>query len=342
MKRNLGLSLTELMVSISLGIFLLGGIVSVFASFDESTDDTLQQGELQDNVRFALDFLSQDISQAGFYSHFSGQSFQSAVSVSLDTDIPAFSTDCNDPSANNASLPNVASSQHFRQIWGDTLAGTSALNCISDAKAGSELIQLKRLFGNLVIDAETDDDTGDGVLTAADLPRTTRLYTLLNSNQIAFFTGSDLSMPQYDEVKIGEVWEYQHRVYYVANVSRYGTSIPVLKRMVLKTHSGIPRMEAEELVEGIEAIHFMYGLDTDDDGVPNRYLTESAMTNFDWDGVNGVLVAVKVYILARSLFPDARITNEMTYQMANQSKTPGPDHYRRLLMQTTVQLKNKV
>ncbi len=61
-----GFSIVELMVALVISMFLLGGVIQVFLGSKQTY--TLNQGvaRLQENVRFAFDRMSADISAAGF------------------------------------------------------------------------------------------------------------------------------------------------------------------------------------------------------------------------------------------------------------------------------------
>lgn len=61
-----GMTLIEIMVSLLIGVFLLGGVLQIFIGSKQTY--RMQEGlsRLQENGRFALDFLSKDIRIAGY------------------------------------------------------------------------------------------------------------------------------------------------------------------------------------------------------------------------------------------------------------------------------------
>lgn len=67
MKTQRGLSLVELMVSITIGLFLLLGLGTIFVSINQTS--RLRQGlsALQNNERMAMTFLETSIHNAGYY-----------------------------------------------------------------------------------------------------------------------------------------------------------------------------------------------------------------------------------------------------------------------------------
>lgn len=67
MKKQHGLSLIELMISITLGLFLMTGVVQMFVSSKDVY--TVQKGMsgIQETGRLALEFISRDLRMAGYY-----------------------------------------------------------------------------------------------------------------------------------------------------------------------------------------------------------------------------------------------------------------------------------
>ena len=68
-----------------------------------------------------------------------------------------------------------------------------------------------------------------------------------------------------------------------------------------------------ELVEGIENMQVLYGIDPDEDGSANQYLTAATVT--DWTTV----VSVRIAILASSVNPGAQVSSERTFTLLNEN-----------------------
>ncbi|EGV31804.1 hypothetical protein ThidrDRAFT_1689 [Thiorhodococcus drewsii AZ1] len=66
-KKN-GFTLVELMVAMTIGLFISGGILQIFLISKQSYRATEAMSRLQENGRFALEYLSRDIRQVGFKS----------------------------------------------------------------------------------------------------------------------------------------------------------------------------------------------------------------------------------------------------------------------------------
>ncbi|MDU9397284.1 PilW family protein [Pseudomonas sp. zfem003] len=66
--RQRGLSLVELMIGLTLGLILLLGIIQVFISSKQTFATNDAMAKLQENGRFALEFITQSARQAGYTS----------------------------------------------------------------------------------------------------------------------------------------------------------------------------------------------------------------------------------------------------------------------------------
>ncbi|NOU14620.1 MAG: prepilin-type N-terminal cleavage/methylation domain-containing protein [Methylococcaceae bacterium] len=62
-----GMTLIEIMISLLIGAFLLGGVLQVFIGTKQTNRMQENVSRLQENGRLALDFLSKDIRMAGYW-----------------------------------------------------------------------------------------------------------------------------------------------------------------------------------------------------------------------------------------------------------------------------------
>lgn len=65
-RRAGGFTLIELMVALTLSLFLVGGVLLMYGSGRAATIDSQQLSRVQENVRFASDYMIRDIRNAGF------------------------------------------------------------------------------------------------------------------------------------------------------------------------------------------------------------------------------------------------------------------------------------
>ena len=322
-KYQQGFSLLEVFVALSIGLVLFAGVLSVFVGMRTTTTETSSYGELQENGRFAMSVLTDDISKQDFWGDYTGI-FDFA---SINHTLGALGNDCTGGGTNNASFPIATGA--FRTIWGETAASANPMGCFTDAKLGSDVIQIKRVLADDLVDV-----AGNPVGTAP----AGNYHLVTNANDGVLF-GSGV-VPAVDNSR---VWQYQHHVYYVREETQGSNTVPVLMQGQLTT-----RMFFAPIIDGIEIIRFMYGYDADTDpdavgyGVVDAFIPASSMTEALWNNAGGTkIIAVKVFVLARNIRPDNKYTNNNTYQLGDLTFTPpANDHYRRLLFSSTVTLYN--
>lgn len=309
-------TLLELMISLAVGLVLVSGILSVFVGMKSTVTETSNYGELQENARFAISVLTDDLLQQDFWGDYTGYINRSNLLIAPN----AAGVECTGGGANNGTYP--LANGNFRTLWGETSSATglTTISCISDATASSDVIQFKRVISN--------------PLTPAAAAATNNFsYFVANTDEAAIYkvpiTGAA------PVIKNSRTWQYQHHIYYV----RSGT--PVLMKWRLTS-----QMINEPIVDGIEKIYFMYGVSNVTDptaagfGVVNAYVSAANMTAALWDNTSTQILAVKMYVLARSLVEDAKYTNMNTYQLGDLLYDPPDDNYRRLLLSSTVTLYN--
>ncbi|WP_044842034.1 PilW family protein [Thalassomonas viridans] len=319
LKKQQGFSLIELFISLATGLVLFAGVLSVFVGIRATSSETSTFGELQENGRFAINLLTDDLLRQGFWGELP-ESLSTGLLVSFPAQIAG---DCVGDGINNSSFPQAVG--HFRALWGTSLTSAASMGCIDDAKTGSDLLQIKRVVSVPVAAANVDND---------------RYYLIANANSGAIFAG-DAAIPAINDAQI---WEYQHHIYYISEYSQGGNTVPVLMQGQLR-NGILPPVFFNQAIDGIEMIRFMYGVDSDNDGVVNAFIAAGNMLDTYWDNESDVrILAVKIFVLARSILPDASYENLNTYQLGdlavNFVSGGSGDNYRRLLFTSTITLPN--
>jgi type IV pilus assembly protein PilW len=131
----------------------------------------------------------------------------------------------------------------------------------------------------------------------------------------------------------GRLIKFAYRRYYIGTGS---SGLPALFRDGTEGQ--------QEIVEGIENMRILYGVDKDDppDGIPNVYLKPDALATADWKKV----VSVRVGILAMTVNDKAETTDtdSTAYDVDGDTVTdftaPGDRNKRRVFL-STVMLRNK-
>ncbi|UUO22523.1 prepilin-type cleavage/methylation domain-containing protein [Colwellia sp. M166] len=313
MNKQRGFTLVEIFISLAVGLALFAGVLSVFVGMKTTSQETATYGELQENGRFALSVLSDDLLKQNFWGDYTGtldKSMLNAVPNSAPSD------ECIGEGLNNGTFP--AGIGHFRALWGQTVTNSSIMGCIEDAKVASDVIQFKRAISEPL------------TLSTAQ-----QYYIISNLSEASIFTGTTIP-----KVLNSQLWEYQHHIYYIREEVQGNNTVPVLMQGRLTK-----KMTFDPIIDGIEMIRFMYGLDTDSPdnagyGIVDTFVSADNMTITQWDhGNDNRILAVRIYVLARSILPDSKYTNSNTYNLGDLPVTFN-DNYRRLLFNSTVTLYN--
>ena len=319
-----GFTLVEWLVAMLLGLFLLAGVFTVFVMSRSSSEDAFDQSELQENGRLAIRLISQDIKWAGFFGAYTGQSTQVGPSLTLSAGsiVPA-SSDCLDERS-VGSLPSNAGP--IRGLWVSrvsTTKGLAGFACIlaADRVANSDVISIKRLVGRPIPASEGLD--------------TNRFYMATNSQEARVIKGSE-TRPLFGANNESQIWEYQHYIYYLSQED----GIPVLRKRYLTVNGG-SSLIGGSMAEGVEHMVLMYGVDDSliPDGRIDRYMSTDQMTTQRWN--EGRVLGARLFLLIRAARESSRYKNNNSYQLGNITVNGGGDGYRRLLLESSIALRNQ-
>lgn len=289
--RTAGVTLIELLVALVIGSLLLLGLVQVFAASRVSYQMSEGMARVQENARFAMDFLQRDIRMAGHYGCVNDQAhavrdegdpvshlgtFVSGAGSPLDFSVSIQGYEATDTAPGDAVMIGAAPTDG----WSPALPGEiQALEPLP----GSDVIVLRHFSarGTPVMQIGTteleipgvpvnvgDPSEGWPILTDEGVANPT-LFGVADCSHADVFAGAgssgkvvaDASILQalaarYNAHPAGQTQLYRANsiVYYVAE----GTSgEPALHRA--RYNGGA--YAVEELVEGIESLQLLYGLD---------------------------------------------------------------------------------
>lgn len=321
---QLGFTMLELMISLFVGAFILAGVMFTYLGMKITTADTMDIGELQESGRLAMDVLKRDIELAGFWGNYT-ETPSAAVLTNASPTSP--SPDCSE-GTNNGTFPDTGagSNSAFKVIYAKEAASGNELNCIGSPLAGSDILQIKRVLGQEV--------TGSTV--------TSNTYFTASPQTARFMRGTGAVINPGINAK---VWEYTHNVYFVQDqtytLNGKSVVVPTLRRMRLSNG----QMRSETVMEGIENIRFVFGLDTNGDLRVDTYKTTAQMSAIDWDQQSAVVSSVQIFLLVRTLEEDRNNppTNQ-TFILGGEGDHKRVltfnDGFRRKLLTSTVRLVN--
>ncbi len=304
--KNKGFSLIEIMISLTIGLIVIGAVSSLYISNKRSFSENSRYARQQENGRYAILLLEEEMRNSGFFGTVKG--------TDVDTsDISIAGTDCSGKMAGfNLSF----------NVWGTRATSSTVNSCLNNVVVGTDIIVFKGTRGITVADGSLDGNT---------------VYIRANRLLGKLFEGSDGVPSNIDVANATDLnWPYVTNAYYIKNVA----GVPTFTRHKVTKESGTTQWQDEELISGIENMHILYGVDKQSsDGIPD-YFDNAAKIELagDWDKV----VAVKIYLLVRGE-KDPLYTDTKTYQLGDISipaATGSNVNFHRKVWSTSVVLEN--
>ncbi len=351
-----GFSLIELMIAMLIGILLLLAATGLFMSNKRIYNEQNDMGRLQENGRFAVDLLTKDIRMASYGGCVDDLSSLTNVTTNAATvtnlhnatnaiegiDDKAGSSTWS-PSGSTETVANItngtdAITLRYLEPISDTVAFTTGSTMASDTSA------IPVTCSNTAGTAENCNAAGSDHITANE----NMAITDCSAGDIFIATGATTNTithsatlnKAYDDS--AQVSRYVTTRYYIgtaANTNKFGNAVPAL----FKYSSVAGVATTQELIEGVERMEILYGVDTNSDSIPDTYLAAGAAgltSSANWDDV----ISVKVSLLLRTIDENVNIDNDTkTYTLLNAAAyNPADTRVRRRTYTFTVQIRNRV
>jgi len=332
--------LTELLVSMVLGLTLAAGVVQIYAGSNTTERDREARQRMQENGRFAMSFLSQEVRMAGYLGCLSsmvGASVNSILDGPPTTFQPQFgvqgweATGTNpgviNNSANNVALVatntaewtngeaghviptfNAVPNSDIIRIW--NAAGTPGV-VTSITEGAAPTIQAESDAGIvandflIISDCEQADFVQACAVVADTAPATTSTIALSsvcnpgNDSPATISSVTSVADP-------AEVVRLEGTIFYVGKRDDVATNPPSLFRRQLSATGTAGT--AEELIEGVESIQILYGINLDLDvrNTVDAYLPANLVTEFS------KVISVRMSLLMQSV-EDGSVPSPQAY-----------------------------
>ncbi len=309
--RQHGFSLVELMVGMILGLFLVLGIGQVFVSNNNTFRTQEGMAKIQEGGRFAMQHISSAIRSAGF---FGCAGLNSKIKYYVIADPAPDGLDAINLTTPVSGQNNVASGD----IGGKTLvvnsdtitlrgSGGSGMDYTGIEVAPGEDVPIAN--GNVTFKEE------DYVLvtdcSVADLFRATSASLTSIKHDTTCDTSGDTCNKRATLSKLygadAIVVQPYSKTFFVADSGRTNAQGNAVMSLYLKGTSGT----VAELVEGVSMMQVLYGVDTNNDHVAERYMD----TPTSWQDV----VSVRVSLLMDSVDDAANAPVDYTFLGASYS-----------------------
>jgi type IV pilus assembly protein PilW len=360
-----GFSLVELMVALTIGLIIMAAVSMLFVSSKKTYTAQDSLARLQENARFAMQFLVKDLRLAGYYGCIDEISAETVNNTLNDDDTFPFNAQIPVEGVNNIGGTEASPTGTWYPSADTTMPAlaipeTDAI-AIRMADASSDIYLTTEMPNtSAVLRPNTISGLSEGDIimvsdcASADIMQITQLNT--TDPHIVHNSGDNDLLPGNSGQQLSKAYspstspdgtrimKFTTRTYFI----RTGSSgNPALFRRDL---NGTP----VELVDGVERLQILYGKDTDSDGVPNLYLkagatgTHTLTSENDWSSI----VSVRIGILARTVSDKETDVDSGVYDVDGDCATgaalthacyeftaPGDRHKRRVF-QAAVHLRN--
>lgn len=323
-----GLSLVELMISLTISLILLAGVTSLIVQQSISRDELEKSSRQIENGRYATQIIHDDIQHAGFYGEY--YSLSAPPAGNLSALAPPAAGTAFDPCSTSLANLNTAMTLPIQgyDVAPSSTAGSPIPTCLADAdyKAGTDILVIRR--------TESMPLTGTVTTLNKVLAQTTAASGVLG---VVGSMGISTSSPPAPFTLTGKlpanpapIRGFSVHIYFISPCSvpagggttctgsadDNGKPIPTLK--MLDITAGGAATTPIPLVEGIENMQFDFGQDTDGDGAPDVYASPDTTTK--WSNV----MTVRVNLLARNNECTTGYTDNKSYDLGSATSVAVP------------------
>ena len=336
-KINNGFSLIELLVAMTLGLFLIGGAITMFMSNSRTYNEQVSMSRLQENARFALDILMRDIRIAG-YSGCSDDFNSVTNNISVDAkQLLSFINAIEGIEQGSTTWKPSASTENITSIK----AGTDGIAVRYFQNLSPLTAAMTAIDGDLTIDATaaalksgdlfavSDCGSADIFALSADINAGIIKHAEVVTNGTNNTTGN-LSKLYLLDSSLMRVISRRYIIKFATNGQPSLFRIQYLKDAITDNFSVIE----QELIPGVDNMQILYGIATGvGDRLPDTYAKASDVTQ--WNNVVSVRLALLLSTETDNFSTLATSHNLLGEEILNNDKR------RRRMYTATVKIRNR-
>ncbi len=329
-RSQFGLSLIEMMVSITISLILLAGTATILVNNSSATRTNDELARLQENLRIANHILTRDLRMAGYFG------------------CPNNLSEVKSPYSPSTPSPGGLLDTKYA-IEGSEAAGnwkpSNSTDIVSNIVSGTDAITVRFLRGDTGFSLTENMTGASGVLTiglghdlkvnalaavydcaTTDIFKVSGIATGASKVAISYPHSGGLSKIYNTTASIVRTNFIR---YYIGN----GSNGPSLYRQIFDETSNT--ITTQELVEGIEDMQILWGVDNTGDKLPNTFLAASD-TNLNWNTV----VSIRYALLGRTVNEYGEFNDTNTYDVNGKDVTAPGDRRVRRVLTNTILLRN--
>jgi len=322
LKKQMGISLVEIMVAMVISIFLLGGVIQVYIGNKTTYRFADASARIQENARFALETMASDVRMAGFWgcAQFLGNNKH-------------MSNDLNKASSNyKAFLHDYINNDAIEATENDGLNASDSLT-VRASKAGQSILVAPFMTSEtstITVDRINNIEANDIVILSNCKNADVFEVTSVAGNVISHTGGAQTGSPGNLSGALTQIFD--------------GTTSPAIVALQTITYSikagasGEPALwrsvngKDEELIESIEQMQVLFGIDNTGDGKANQYVTSNNVGT-------AVVGAIRIFLVVRSDVDN--ITDNFQVFNVNGDSNTATDKRLRQVFTITIALRNR-
>ena len=373
--REAGLSLIELMIAMLVGLILIGGVLSVFMSSRKSYGVNGAMGQIQENGRFAMNFIDRDTRMAGYLGMGGstgniGNHLKSPYNTTLPYDFTSglngFEYSGTGP-GNTYSISSEAPAPGVVGDWGPNLDSSLPLTGSDYVVPGSDVLVIRfsppTTTAAYVAGSPNAPNGSQFWLTANPGVSTGSILIISNGVQTYVIQATQVNGAGTNHVVVNvggstfpgnstagiptsfigaQVSTVETEAFYVGMDA---TGSPALFQAATNPNCAAPNTcfggyEIQELVPNVENMQVLYGVDTTGSQMPSEYDTADVVDAAnEWSSV----VSVRVALLVRSnLNAVSQPAAAQSYDMLGATVHAPLDTRLRQVFTTTIGLRNRL
>ena len=330
-----GMTLVELMIALVLGLVVTSAVIEIFISSKQMYRVQDARARLQENGRYAIQYLTNNIRNAGYNG-----------CATRGGSVPITNTlnDSGDYFWDFATGIQGFDATASAAIWAPAIDAA-----ITTPLSGSDVLTIRTMNepvirvtshpggtppGSAAIQVNTQNQLArfDIVMVTDCLTSAIFQITSANPNTSGSIThNTGVGIPGNATQALGkdytgaEIVKLTTKSFYIRNNADGEPSL----------YQRISNNAAAEMVEGVENMQILYGVDTGVDGAVDQYVSADSVAN--WDSV----VSVRVSLLLRTLADNLVVGGAQTYNF-NGTAVTATDNRLRAVFSRTISLRNRV
>lgn len=333
MNRQQGLSLVELMIAITLGLFLMAGVVQMFIGSKVTFTTQQAMSRVQETGRLAIDFIARDMRMAG-YTGFRGPGnimTNDIIPVSVTSNYAERVSVFSAPVGGVASLPNT----DILVIRGAASLESASVSVVA---AGSITVALTTIEAGACLDG-SDRISGlcrDEALVISDYVKSRAFrptaINIVGPNVVITHAGAwgDSDTNPNEFYSFGaQVTSMTNTIYFIANGAGGRPSL----------FQQVNDQVAQELLEGVSDMYVTFSRA---DTATNYEIASTALNLAAWENVDNPPVSIRVDLLTQSVENNV-LDAPQVYQFAGQNIVAAANDLRMYqVFTTTIALRNQL